>query len=102
MTTLQKINGVVPSIIISEAAVEFELQVQNDSLIVVLTLLKDHGLIRANNLVEITAVDLPNNLLRFYLTYCLLSGEYNSRVRVSVQTNELQPVVSATSIFSSA
>jgi NADH:ubiquinone oxidoreductase subunit C len=102
MVILKSVNRLVPIPLTSDNAVEFEFQVNNQMLVSFLNILKSHSLTRTTNLVEITAVDLPNNMLRFYVSYFLLSLEYNARVRVSIQTNELQSVISATSIFNSA
>src|SRR5690349_1806039 len=99
MSVLQPTSLLVPSTLISDREVEFEFQVNNQTLLPLLHILKNHALVRANNLVELTAVDLPHNPLRFYVSYFLLSIEYNARVRVSLQTNELQPVMSVTSLF---
>jgi NADH dehydrogenase (ubiquinone) Fe-S protein 3 len=102
MNTLQVINQTVPSVLASDNGVEFELQVTSNQLVPVLDVLKAHSLTQCKNLVELTAVDLPTTNLRFYVTYFLLSTQYNARVRVSVQTNEMLPIISATAIFNSA
>jgi len=102
MSTLQVINNVVPSALVSDREVEFELQVSSAHLLNVLDILKSHSLTQMRNLVEVTAADIPTNPLRFYVSYFLLSTHYNTRVRVSVQTNEMLPVVSVTSLFNSA
>jgi NADH:ubiquinone oxidoreductase subunit C len=102
MNTLQVINQVVPSALISDRNVEFEFQVTSKQLLPILDVLKAHSLTQCKNLVELTASDQPTGNLRFYVTYFLLSISYNTRVRVSVQTNEMLPIVSATSIFNSA
>src|SRR3954468_19976400 len=102
MNTLQTINQVVPSALISDRNVEFEFQVASNQLLSVLDILKTHSLTQCKNLVELTAVDQPTGNLRFYVTYFLLSIPYNTRTRVSVQTNEMLPIISATSLFNSA
>jgi NADH/F420H2 dehydrogenase subunit C len=102
MNTVQVINNVVPSALVSDRDVEFEFQVTSQNLLNVLEVLKNHSLTQMKNLMEITAVDSPLNELRFYVTYFLLSLQYNTRVRVSVQTNELLPIISATALFNSA
>jgi NADH-quinone oxidoreductase subunit C len=102
MNTLQVINNVVPSALVSDRDVEFEIQVASNQLLPVLDALKSHSLTQCKNLVEVTSADLPLNPLRFYVTYFLLSTHYNARARVSVQTNEMLPVISATSLFNSA
>lgn len=99
MNTFQVVNNVVPSALISDRKVEFEIQVSSNLLLPVLDVAKSHSLTLFKNLVELTAADLPQNSLRFYVSYFLLSAHYNARARVSVQTNELLPVVSVTSLF---
>jgi len=102
MNTLQVVNNVVPSALISDRKVEFELQVSSNLLMPVLDVAKYHTLTMFKNLVELTAADLPHNSLRFYVSYFLLSTHYNARARVSVQTNELLPIMSVTSLFNSS
>jgi NADH/F420H2 dehydrogenase subunit C len=102
MNTLQVINQMVPSALISDNGVDFELQITSNQLLPVLDVLKSHSLTQCKNLVELTSVDLPTSNLRFYVTYFLLSTQYNARVRVSVQTNEMLPIISATLIYNSA
>jgi len=102
MNTLQVINRTVPSVYVSDREVEFELQVTSNHLLSLLDVLKSHSLTQCKNLVEITAADVPANNLRFYVSYFLLSTHYNARVRVSVQVNELLPIMSSTVLFNSA
>jgi NADH-quinone oxidoreductase subunit C len=102
MNTLQVVNNAVPSALISDRKVEFELQVSSNLLLSVLDVAKSHTLTMFKNLVELTAADLPHNNLRFYVSYFLLSTQYNARARVSVQTNELLPIMSVTSLFNSS
>lgn len=102
MTTLSTINRVIPSTLVSDRAVEFEFQASSANLVNALDVLKSHSLTQCRNLVELTAADIPTNPLRFYVTYFLLSTHYNARVRVSVQTNELLPIMSVTPLFNSA
>ena len=102
MNTLQVVNNAVPSALISDRKVEFELQVSSNLLLSVLDVAKSHTLTMFKNLVELTAADLPHNNLRFYVSYFLLSTHYNARARVSVQTNELLPIMSVTPLFNSS
>ena len=102
MNTAQIINQVVPSALITDRGVEIEIQTTSNQLLNVLDILKSHSLTQFKNLVEITAADSPSNELRFYVTYFLVSTQYNARARVSVQTNEMLPVISVTSLFNSA
>jgi len=102
MNTAQIINQIVPSALITDRGVEIEIQTTSNHLLNVLDVLKSHSLTQFKNLVEITAVDSPSNELRFYVTYFLVSTQYNTRAHVSVQTNEMLPVISVTSLFNSA
>jgi NADH-quinone oxidoreductase subunit C len=102
MNILKVINSLVPTVLASDYQVEFELQTNRYSLLHMLIVLKNHGLLRLNTLMEVTAVDSPHHILRFYVSYFLLSMEYNARARVSLQVNELTPVLSITLLFSSA
>lgn len=102
MHSPQIINQIVPSTLISDHQVEFELQTSSQHLLNLLETLKLHSLTQMKNLVELTAVDSPTATLRFYVTYFLLSTQTNSRLHVSVQTNEILPIISVTSLFNSA
>lgn len=53
-------------------------------------------------LVDVTAVDWPEEEQRFEIVYNLLSVKQNLRVRVSLRTDEENPVPSAVSVFNSA
>ncbi len=100
MSTPQIINQLVPSTLVSDRDIDFELQVSATGLLSILNLLKSHTLTQMKNLMEITAVD-TSNALRFYVTYFLESTHYNIRGRVSVQTTELMPLMSITIVFNS-
>jgi len=102
MNTPQIINNIVPSVLVSDHQVKFELQTPLQQLLNLLEVLKLHSLTQMKNLVEMTAVDSPAHEFRFYVTYFLLSTQTNMRVRVSVQTNEILPIISATALFNSA
>jgi len=49
-----------------------------------------------------TAVDFPEQPLRFELSYDLLSIRFNSRIRVKTYVNEVTPVESVVPVFSAA
>jgi NADH dehydrogenase (ubiquinone) Fe-S protein 3 len=53
-------------------------------------------------LMDITAVDYPARTARFEVVYNLLTIQYNSRLRIKTCVDEVTPVSSITSIFSSA
>jgi NADH dehydrogenase (ubiquinone) Fe-S protein 3 len=102
MSTVQLIHTTIPSVLISDRVNQFELQTSASQLLNLLQTLKLHSLTLFQNLVELTACDITSNPLRFYVSYFLLSIQYNARLCVSVQTDALLPVVSVTSLFNSA
>ena len=53
-------------------------------------------------LIDITAVDYPENERRFKIVYLLLSHEFNSRIIISFHIKENEIVTSITSVFPSA
>lgn len=53
-------------------------------------------------LIDVTAVDYPSRGVRFEIIYNLLSIQYNSRVRIKTCVDEITPVSSVTSLYSSA
>ena len=53
-------------------------------------------------LIDITAVDYPENIERFKIVYMFLSHEFNQRIIVSYFINENEVVPSLTSVFPSA
>lgn len=68
----------------------------------VLIFLKDHTYGQFKLLMDITAVDYPDQNKRFELVYILLSVKYNSRVIVKTYVDEMTPIDSVTNIYSSA
>jgi len=86
----------------SFAGDELVLQVARDDIVSVLTRLRDDQNCQFKMLVDITAVDWPDEPERFEVVYNLLSLKYNLRVRVTVTTDEATPIPSATSVFSCA
>jgi NADH dehydrogenase (ubiquinone) Fe-S protein 3 len=68
----------------------------------VLSFLKNDSNSLFNVLIDITAVDYPENDKRFEVFYFLLSLSYNTRIRVKTHVNEMFPLESVTNIFSSA
>ena len=67
-----------------------------------LTLLRDAPNCLFKILVDLTAVDRPDRERRFTVVYHLLSMKHNRRVRVTVETDEVTPVPSVVSVFSTA
>tara|TARA_Y100000591_G_scaffold173546_1_gene149909 strand:+ start:896 stop:1489 length:594 start_codon:yes stop_codon:yes gene_type:complete len=78
------------------------LNIESDSLIEVLVFLKNNSSTKFRQLVDITAVDYPEQKQRFKLIYLLLSHELNKRIILSYLVNENEVIPSITGIFPSA
>ena len=78
------------------------LKINCDDLTDVILFLKNSETIRFRQLVDITAVDFPEQVQRFKLTYLLLSHENNSRIILSYSINENEVIPSITQIFPSS
>lgn len=78
------------------------IQVYPESLIPFLMFLRDHTNAQFKMLVEVCGVDYPNRINRFEIVYHLLSTKYNARISVKTYTDEVTPIQSAVSVFSSA
>lgn len=81
---------------------ELTVRVAPQYIIPFMTYLRDHSETQFKCLIDLTAVDYPNKDLRFRVVYHLLSVEYATRIRVSTDISETQPLSSVTSLFSSA
>ena len=78
------------------------LNIENEDLLEVILFLKNNRETNFKQLIDITAVDYPQNERRFKLVYLLLSHEFNSRILVDFLINENEIVTSLTSIFPSS
>ena len=78
------------------------LNIKNTELIDVILFLKTNNETKFRQLIEITAVDYPQNVNRFKLVYLLLSHENNHRIIVNLSIKENEILSSLTSIFPSA
>ena len=78
------------------------LNIENEDLLEVILFLKNNRETNFKQLIDITAVDYPQNERRFKLVYLLLSHEFNSRILVDFLINENEIVSSLTSIFPSS
>ena len=78
------------------------LYIECENLIDVLVFLKSSNFTKFRQLVDITAVDYPEENERFKLIYLLLSHELNSRIILSYTINEKEVIPSVTEIFPSA
>lgn len=81
---------------------ELALIVRRDSILKVLSFLRDDQNCQFKQLMDVTAVDYPDREERFEVVYNLLSPKQNQRIRVKLATDEATPVASATVVFKSA
>ena len=78
------------------------IEINKDDLLDVILFLKTDKNTKFKQLIDITAVDYPENNERFKIVYMLLSHELNHRIIVSYLINENEVVPSLTTIFPSA
>jgi NADH-quinone oxidoreductase subunit C len=81
---------------------QLNLVIRRDVVVKALTLLRDDHNCQFKQLVDLTAVDHPDQAERFEVVYNLLSLKLNQRVRVKLTTDENTPVASVSGVFSSA
>ena len=77
-------------------------KIDHEDLINVIIFLKSNQETKFKQLIDITAVDFPEDKKRFKIVYLLLSHENNSRVIIEYLINENEVIPSVTSIFPSA
>lgn len=75
---------------------------KHEHLLNLITFLKDNQLLQFKTLISITAVDYPKNKNRFEINYFLLSYKLNTRIIIKLNTSDILPVPSITSIFKGA
>ena len=100
----KKINSELTSKIKSSEIKHSQLYLNIDceDLLDVLVFLKNNSSTKFRQLVDITAVDYPEEKQRFKIIYLLLSHEFNNRIILSYSINENEVIPSITEIFPSA
>ena len=78
------------------------LNIDANDLLDIMLFLKTNKNTMFRHLIDITAVDYPQNEKRFKLVYLLLSHEFNQRILLDYNINEKEIVNSITSVFPSA
>ena len=78
------------------------LSINSEDLLDVILLLKNNKDTKFKQLIDITAVDYPENQKRFKIVYLLLSHEFNQRILVSYFINENEKISSLVKTFPSA
>ena len=78
------------------------LNIDTKDLIDVTLFIKNNENTKFRQLIDITAVDYPENAQRFKLVYLFLSHEFNQRIILSYLINENEVIPSLTSIYPAA
>ena len=78
------------------------LSIDNEDLPDVILFIKTNKDTKFKQLIDITAVDYPENSKRFKMVYLFLSHQFNQRIIISSLINENEVVPSLTKIFPSA
>ena len=81
---------------------ELTVTARAESMVEVLTYLRDDPALQFHQLMDVCAADYPERPLRFDVVYHLLSMTKNRRIRVKVQTDEDTAVPSAVGVFPGA
>jgi len=108
MDTLQKLEKKINSELttkINSSKIKNDqifLNIDSNDIIDVILFLKNDENISFKQLIDITAVDYPENEKRFKLVYLLLSHEFNTRILIDCFINENEIPPSLTKIYPSA
>ena len=78
------------------------IEINKEDLKDVILFLKTNNTTKFRQLIDITAVDYPEEAQRFKMVYLLLSHEFNQRIVLSYYINENEVINSLTSIFPAA
>ena len=81
---------------------ETQVTVRRESIVEVLTVLRDHADLRFIQLMDLCGVDWPERRERFDVVYHLLSPYKNHRLRVKLSADETTPVPSVISVYPNA
>lgn len=100
----QKLSDALPGAIraVRIAFGELTVDVELGEIVRVMKFLRDDPACEFKILVDICGVDWPRREKRFDVVYHLLSLSRNARIRLRVQTNEVEAVPSVVSIYSAA
>lgn len=81
---------------------ELMIDAYTDSIVPLLTFLRDDPQCLFTVLVDVCGVDYPQRPQRFDVVYNLLSLRHNGRIRVKLRTDEVTPVPSVEGVFPTA
>ena len=105
LKSLEKtINSELSSRIISSKIKhnQIYINIEDNDLIEVILFLKTNSITKFRQLIDVTAVDYPEQDRRFKMVYLLLSHETNTRIVIDYNIKEGEIVPSLTSIYPSA
>ena len=105
LSSLEKIINSELTTKIKSSLIKFEqiyLNINHEDLLDCIIFLKTNNETKFQQLVDITAVDYPNNKDRFKMVYLFLSHESNSRLILDFWINENEIINSITEIYPSA
>ena len=80
----------------------YKIECKNSYLTKIVKKLKEKEDLKFDQLIDIVAIDYPNNTKRFKVVYIFLSVTFNYRLSLSIDVSENEHVDSLTSIFSCA
>jgi len=101
-TLSAEITAAVPGAVLTTAFGEVTLAIQPAEIVATLTALRDHPVLRFTTLIDICGADYPERARRFDVVYHLLSMRRNARVRIKLQTGEMQPVPTVIGVYPAA
>ena len=78
------------------------LNIDSNDLLEIMLFLKSNNDAKFRQLIDITAIDYPENKKRFKLVYLLLSHEFNQRIHLDYDIGEKEIASSIISVFPSA
>jgi NADH-quinone oxidoreductase subunit C len=81
---------------------ELTLTVARESIVEVVTFLRDDPACRFISFIDVCGADYPARAERFEVIYHFLSPHLNQRIRVKLSTDDMTPVPSITGVFSGA
>ena len=81
---------------------ELLIEIGENDLIEVVQFLKSNEKLKFRQLIDIAAIDYPNDEKRFEIVYLLLSLENNQRLKISIKFEPNEKIPSLTKIFPSA
>jgi NADH-quinone oxidoreductase subunit C len=81
---------------------ELLIETTEDNLIEVILFLKSHDKLKFRQLIDIAAVDYPEEEKRFKLIYLLLSHEMNNRIKISINFEIDKKIPTITKVYPSA